>query len=747
MTTHYFAWLIGAIALMCESGAAQSPKPTPPSELKIEGPALPTVDSRLDFSKFQSAAAKDAAIFGLELPSDLPSVPETLGFATAKAPAPQLNASQPAQQNQPPAASTSQGSVPNKVASEQLTAPNLVALNSGLIPLPVVPKLPAFSEQLGQAPVAPSSLGSNSAPPVAINSPAIGQSGTKPADPASFPPLPTLDGPQFAMADAQLEAPIAGRPVTPIATTLTQPWWTEPETLAAGTQGAMNIELDQLIWMAMERSPYVRSLLIEPQILEARANATLGAFDPAPFINSLFSDTSLPVGNTLTTGGPERLNDNLWENSAGIKAKTQGGAQTELAQEMNLKDSNSLFFLPGQQADSKMVLRFTQPLMRGAGRTYNRSSFVVANLSTSESLLDVSTKMQQHAFTIASNYWELYYARANYQQCERGLERLIALRDQLAGRGDLDSLRSQLYRADAQISRQRSQQARSLAQVAASEAKLRAAVGAAEFVNDGGRDLIPITLPADWKPNLDIQSELGLALNCHPNILATHARIKAAKVRLQVAENELRPTLNLVMEGYARGLNGDYNVGSSFGDQFSQGAPSYSAGMTYQRPYRNVTAKAILREKRLEMQKLLFDLDNALLLVSSEVESEIAGAEAAYVELEASVRATLAAHAELEFLEARWGNAFLEPSQSGTSLLLDQLLNANVQLIQTENAWARAQADHMLALTRVRLASGTLLSITTPSAAALSGGAPADVSTAELSPSQPAPVQSGPSAP
>ncbi len=102
-----------------------------------------------------------------------------------------------------------------------------------------------------------------------------------------------------------------------------------------------------------------------------------------------------------------------------------------------------------------MVLRYTQPLMRGAGRTYNRSSYVVACLASSESMFDVTTKIQQHAFTITTNYWELFYARANYLQCERGLERLVALRDQLAGRADLDSLKSQLYRADAQISNQR----------------------------------------------------------------------------------------------------------------------------------------------------------------------------------------------------------------------------------------------------------------------------------------------------
>ena len=537
--------------------------------------------------------------------------------------------------------------------------------------------------------------------------------------PAMPSDLPTVPDASLFPADKQVmsdrppaivEAQPRTEPVSQLAA-LTQPWWTELKANHGELGEHRSIELDNLIWMAIANSPHVRSLLIEPQIQEARASATLGVFDPTPFINSLFNDSSNPVGNTLTTGGPSRLNENLWENSAGVKARTKSGAQTEITQEMNFRDSNSVFFKPGQQADTRMVMRYTQPLMRGAGATYNRSSFVIANLSSSESAYDTTIKIQQHAFTISTNYWELYVARAFYQQSEQGLERLIALRDQLAGRADLDSLRSQLHRADAQISRQRSQQARARAQITASEAKLRAAVGAPELSAGSAGVLIPITAPADWKPNLDVQSELGLALSFHPNIQATHARLKAAKVKLQVAENELRPTLNLVMEGYARGLNGNYNFGSSLGDQFSQGAPSYSGGLTYQRPQRNIAAKAILREKRLEMQKLLFDLDNALLIVSAEVESEIASAEAAYSELEAAVRSTLAAHAELEYLTGRWGNAFLDSTQGGTSLLLDQLLNANVQLIQAENVWARAQADHMLALSRVRLASGSLLSV------------------------------------
>lgn len=490
---------------------------------------------------------------------------------------------------------------------------------------------------------------------------------------------------------------------------LKMPWWIQSPVLPIDRLQAEPYELDQLIWMAIANSPHVQSILIQPQIQEARANETLGVFDPTPFINSVFNDSSNPVGNTLTTGGPPRLNENLWENSAGVRAKTKSGAQTELLQEMNFRDNNSVFFIPHNQADTRMVLRYTQPLMRGAGATYNRSSYVIAQVATAESIYDATQKIQEHAFSIANNYWELYYARAIFQQYSRGIERLQKLRDQLAGRADLDSLQSQLLRAEAQIDRQRAQQARAVAQITASEAKLRAAVGGPELTAQQSGSLIPATPPADWKSNVDLAAEMQAALSCHPRILAKQTQIKSAKTKLHVAENELRPTLNLVMEGYARGLNGDYNLGSSIGDQFSQGAPSYFAGLNYQRPWANTTAKAIEREKRLEMRRALLELDRELLEVGADVTGSLASVVAAYAELESAVRATIATISELEYLEARWSNPYLESSQTGTSQLLDQLLSANVQLIQSENVWARAQADHMLSLARLRLASGSLL--------------------------------------
>jgi outer membrane protein TolC len=511
--------------------------------------------------------------------------------------------------------------------------------------------------------------------------------------------------------------------------TLTRPWWSHALAMEADPSDEPSVprprstvdsaafvgrgwELDQLIWLAVEHSPYIKAVLVEPQILQSRAMQAAGQFDPSAFVDSIFHDTSDPVGNTLTTGNASRLNDHVWDSRSGIRAKNFRGGQAEFSQQFLFKDSNSNFFVPSNQADTKMFLRYTQPLMRGRGEAYNKSSIVIASLKANQNSYEVSANIQAHVFQITSAYWELYVARASYAQIEFGLRRLSRLKQKLAGRVDLDGLRSQLMRADAAIARQEANLARALSQIRSSEAKLRAAVAAPELRDRSLGDVIPATPTADWRSAVSTQDELNQALDFHPDIQAIRSELKATRVQLQVAEHELRPTLDLVLEGYVRGLNGAYDAAQSFGDQFSEGAPSYSAGLSYVRPYNNTTARAILRERRLELRRQLLQLDNTLLTVSAEVESAIASLDAAYQQLESAVRSTMATHVELEYLTARWSNAFLD--NTSTSLLLDQLLNAEVQLIQAENTWARAQADHMLTTARLRLATGTLLPLISP---------------------------------
>ena len=492
---------------------------------------------------------------------------------------------------------------------------------------------------------------------------------------------------------------------------LTEPYWVSEVLQKANAAGAplVAIGYEQTIWDALTHSPYVKAVKLVPQINEAKIIEANGVFDPTPFVDSIFNDNSDPVGSTLTTGGPTRLNERKLDNGVGLRAKNQLGGSTELTQNMTMRDNNSVFLAPKQQADTKLLLKMNQPLMRGAGRTYATSSMRIAELSVGISEHEATRKLQLHAQQIASAYWNLYAARAVELQSERGRQRLTGLKEELVKRAAVDGLESQLKRAEAAVARQSSNIARARADVIAASANLRALVNSPEL-SAADLPVMPTTSPIDQPFKVERVQELEAALSFHPDLLAAKDRIRSAMVRLKVAENELRPTLNLVMEGYLRGLNGDYDLGNSIADQFSQGRPAYSGGLSYQRPYRNLISKSILKQRRLEMQQLLFDLDNTMLVVTADVDQAIASVTATYAELEAAVKSTLAFDEEVRYLDARWRNAFVE--STGPSLLLDELLNAQNQLIQAENSWARAQAEHMIAFAKLHVATGSLLNST-----------------------------------
>jgi len=489
---------------------------------------------------------------------------------------------------------------------------------------------------------------------------------------------------------------------------LTRPWWIDQASSQLGERTTSHAwELDILIAKALEHSPWIQSALVEAQIYGARVGETLGPFDPSAFVDSIFRDTSDPVGNTLTTGSASRLNEIGLDNRIGIKKKNFKGGTTELSQDLDLLDNNSNFFVPGQQANAKLRLGYVQPLMRGSGELYNRSTIIVAELAAHASEQESMRRIQEHIYKITEAYWELATARAYFRQNRRALGQLSELRGQLAGRAEIDSLQSQLWRADASIARLTAVQSRVVAQVAAAEAKLRAAIAAPELLQAQFQEMIPVTLPTDWKYEINIQQELSSALTFSPSVQSIRLNLQAARVKLDVAEQDLRPNLDLVLDGYLRGLNGQYDAGQSWVDQFTSGTPSYSGGLVYQRPLRNSAARAILRQRHLELKRILLDLDQTLLDLEAAVIEAASQVDASYMELSSSVQSTLASHLELEYLSDRWTDAFRDDTQR--SLMLDQLLNAQLQLVQSENTWARAQADHMIAHAKLRLVTATLL--------------------------------------
>ncbi len=496
----------------------------------------------------------------------------------------------------------------------------------------------------------------------------------------------------------------------------TIPWWQERCSNTILTNQpikAVPVDLEQLIWQSMQYSARVQSILIAPKIQRTDIQIARGEFDRRRFSQTNYHNTSDPVGNVLTTGGPNRLNEQFWENSVGVRDLNSLGGKSELSQMIIGRDSNSLFFKPNNQADSKLSLNYTQPLMRGSGISYNTSSIQLAGIKTNQSIATANRELQTHAMDVVNAYWEMVLHRYLMEQARRGQERLQEIKAHLLNKEGEELISTYVSRVNAAIANQQSQILTAKNNILALQQTLRRLVNSPDLDQQNCDEIVPLTMPTTDLPIFPLEEELISALNHRGDIIAIQQTIQSAQVQRNLALNELRPQLDLVTSSYVRGLRGDNEFAESFANQFNTGRPSFATGLTYQNPVRNRAAKANLTSRELEIAKLRFDYADELNKVRAEIITAILTAQASYETTLAAIEGTFASRDEVDGYKYRYENLIYRvEADFPRSNILNDLLDAENRLIAAENSWATKQIQHMLALFRIKYESGTLMAIT-----------------------------------
>lgn len=491
------------------------------------------------------------------------------------------------------------------------------------------------------------------------------------------------------------------------------PWWydftKQPLLVRDQPQTAYFVELDQLIGLSLQYSPKVQAILSVPKIARSEIGIAQAELDPRGFAQSRFHNNSDPVGNTLTTGGPPRLEDTGWDNFAGVRDKMATGGRVEWSQALNTRNSNSLFFQPTQQAEAKYTLNFIQPMARGSGVYYNTAAIRIAGLRTNATLGSANRQLQEHAMDIIREYYELLLNRCLLSQSLNGQNRLYQIHEKLKSREDIDLDKSQLSRSLAAIAKLQEQIATLRGSIRSNQARLRELVNSPLIKSPDCRELIPTTMPISMLVEVDLESEMIGALQLRGDVVEVQNRIEVARVERNIAKNDLRPQLDAIAETYVRGLQGNYDVGRAWASQLDTGRPSYFVGAVYQSPYGNRAAKSQVQGRTAELSRLIYDYEETLNAARAELESATYNSESLFEATDAAIQSTFATQDEVEHQMATFLSNF-DGRKSVTSILSD-LLDAEQRLIQAENNWVTKHILYMRALSQVKYESGTLLSI------------------------------------
>lgn len=485
-------------------------------------------------------------------------------------------------------------------------------------------------------------------------------------------------------------------------------WWDAAvhRPLWSGTTG-FDTRLDDVVARALQYSLAVQAASQQVLIRQTLVEEASSVFDWAAFLESKWTDRDEPVGNQLLTGGPPRLLNDLWMTQGGVRKRTLAGGELEFAQQLGVEHSNSLFFVPPNQGQSRLALSYRQPLLRGAGRQYNQALIVLANIDTQAARDQFLADLEAHLFELSRAYWLLYQDRALLLQKRQSVEQVAGLLAILENRQKLDVVKSQLVRAQAALEQRRAAIWRADASVRDAEARLRLLINDPALPYGQDIELVPHESPYAIPAQIDFSTALATAIHNRPDLNQVLQEIQMSAVRVEMSRQELLPALELLLESYVMGLDGGDDAWSALGRQFGDGAPSYSAGLRFEVPLGNRAARARLDRRRLELAQLQNQMRLAIERVKVEVELAVRDVETTWRETRAQFAVMQAARARLEYVQQRWLRL---PGEEGTAgLVMEDLLTAQEVLVDSEAAYVRAQTAYHIALVGLQRTTGTLL--------------------------------------
>ena len=223
---------------------------------------------------------------------------------------------------------------------------------------------------------------------------------------------------------SQSQPPIRPRPVPKMGTPDPLLWWNPQVTQPLReTADPRPVTVRSLLAAALQYSNRVRVLSDAPLIREAAIYEADAEFNWTAFLESNWNDIDEPVGSTLTTGGPSRFSNEVFDYQTGLRKCNQAGGQFQIDQSYGTEKSNSVFFVPNPQGTSRLTLSYSHPLLRGGGPIYNTSLVVLAQIESRIAKDDFAAELQNHLTEIVRGYWALYLERGALLQRQRLYDR------------------------------------------------------------------------------------------------------------------------------------------------------------------------------------------------------------------------------------------------------------------------------------------------------------------------------------
>jgi outer membrane protein TolC len=488
-------------------------------------------------------------------------------------------------------------------------------------------------------------------------------------------------------------------------------------------------------------SPQQTPTIYDPAITETEpfrgVEAALALFD-AQLTSSLTWERQNRPQNVNPTGAlifQQKLLGDQGNWTSGIQKRSATGATWGFANSTIYDNNNSPIREIPATWTTNYDFSFNQPLLQGAGVTYNRIAgpdpfdnifgrplfrgVLLARINADISLADFEAGVRNLISDTEQSYWELYFAYRNLEARKAGRDssleawrKVHALYVEQSRGGEADK--------EAQAREQyfffRSEVEQALTDVYRCESRLRYMMGISA---SDGRLIRPADEPTTARISFDWQQSLVEALSRSAELRKQKWVIKQRELELVAAKNLILPRLDMVGRWRFLGMgeqliNQNYNpynadgganpdplVGTdAYSTLFSGQFQEWQAGAQFQMPLGFRRELATVRHFQLQLARERARLQDEELEASHALVEAVRSVDTNFALAQTNFNRRVAAERQVEAVQAAY---------DANTVTLDQLLDAQRRRAEAESSYYRSLVDYNRSISQLHFRKGSLL--------------------------------------
>ena len=420
--------------------------------------------------------------------------------------------------------------------------------------------------------------------------------------------------------------------------------------------------------------------------------------------------------------------------TTGIQKRTATGATWGFANSTLYDNNNSPIRQDGVPSTwtTNYDFTFSQPLLQGAGVTYNRIAgpdffdnlygrpnfrgVLLARINADISLAEFEAGVRNLVSDTEQSYWELYFAYRNLEARKAGRDssleawrKVHALYVEQSRGGEADK--------EAQAREQyfffRSEVEQALTDVYRAENRLRFMMGISA---SDGRLIRPSDEPTTARIAFDWQQSLVEALSRSAELRKQKWLIKQRELELTAAKNLILPRLDMVGRWRFLGMgqeliNQNYQPYNANGNDPLNGTDAYStlfsgqfqewqAGAQFLMPLGFRRELATVRHHQLQLARERARLQDEELEASHALVDAVRNVDTNFALAQTNFNRRVAAERQVEAVQAAY---------DANTVTLDQLLDAQRRRAEAESSYYRSVVDYNRSISQLHYRKGSLL--------------------------------------